>query len=87
MRLVRVNAKPTFPVCFVFTVISIEILDVGIALEGEDVSRDAIQKPAVVADHDRATREVLKCLFKGTHCIYVEIVCGLVQENDVSSGF
>ena len=78
MGLIRIYAKPTFPIFFVFAVITVEILNVGIAFKGQDMGCDAVQKPTVVAYHDRASREVLKCLFKGTHCIYVEIVCGLV---------
>ena len=44
---------------------------------------DAIEKPAVVADDDGATAEVLQRLFQGPEGVDVQVVGGLVQQNHV----
>jgi hypothetical protein len=78
MRLVSIHTKATFTILFVFAVIPVEILNVRVALESQDVGGYPVEKPAVVANDDSAAREILKGFFQGSHCIYVEIVCGLV---------
>ena len=87
MRLIGVVTQTTFPVGLVLAVITVKILDVRIALERQNVRRDAIEKPAVMAYYDSTTRKVFERFFERTHGIYVEVVCGLVEEKDVSSGF
>ena len=45
-------AESAFAVGFVVLVIALEPDHPAVALEGEDVGRDAVEKPAVMADHD-----------------------------------
>ena len=87
MWLVGVDAQTSLSVSFVFAVIAVEVLDLGIAFECQYVCCDAIEKPTVVADDNRTAGKVLKRLFKSTHRVHIEIVSGLVKKDDVSSGF
>ena len=87
MRLIGVDAKAAFAIGFVFAVVAVEVFNFRISLERENMRCDAIQKPTIVANYDRTAGKVFKRLFESTQCIYIEIVCGLVEENDVSSGF
>src|SRR5689334_18002009 len=59
----RVRAQPAHLVGFVILEVALEPLDMAVALEGEDVRRDAIEKPAVVADDHGASGEILQRLF------------------------
>src|SRR5207248_7563116 len=58
VRALRLRAEPLAPVRLVVLVVALEPDDAAVALEGEDVGRDTIEEPAVVADHDRAAGEV-----------------------------
>jgi len=87
MGLIGVVAEAALTVRFVFAIVAVEIFDMRIAFERKDVGCDAVKEPAVMRYHDRTAGEVFKCLFQGTHCVYVEIVCGLVEENYVRPRF
>src|SRR5436190_1034476 len=71
MWLVGIDAETAFPISFVLAVIAVEILDVRIAFERKDVGCDAVKEPAVMRYYNRTAREIFKCLFQGTHCVYV----------------
>jgi hypothetical protein len=45
-----VLAQPSHLVLLVILEIALEPFDVAVALEGQDVRRDAVKEPAVVAD-------------------------------------
>ena len=49
VRLVGFGAEAAAAVGFVIGVVALEPVDLAVALEGEDVGRDAVEKPAVVA--------------------------------------
>src|SRR5690606_15016134 len=51
-------AEATLLVFLVLAVVALEELHVAVALEREDVGRDAVQEPAIMADHHRATGEL-----------------------------
>ena len=87
VRLVGVVAEAAFSVGLVLAVIAVEIFHMAVAFEGQDMRRDAIKEPAVMANDDGAAGEILKCLFQSTHCIYVEIVGRFVEEKDVRTRF
>ena len=55
----------------------------AVALEGEDVRADAIQKIAVVADHDDAAFERDQGFFQQAKRGEIEVVRGLVENDDV----
>ncbi len=47
---------------------------------------DAVEEPAVVADHDHAAREVEKRFLQRAQRVDVEIVRRLVEQQDVRPG-
>src|SRR5579883_2783957 len=55
-----IRAEPAHLVGLIVLEVALEPLDVAVALEGEHVGRDAIEKPAIVADDDGAAGEVLE---------------------------
>ena len=57
----------------------------AVALEGQDVGRDAIEEPAVVTDDDRATGKIEQSVLEGPQGVDVEVVGGLVQQQDVAA--
>ena len=77
--------KAQLPVVIVFRVVPVEPDRPAVALEREDVSGNAIQKPAIVTDDDRASGEVEKGIFQGAHGVHVQVVGRLIQEQDVGS--
>ena len=57
VRLVGVVAEAAFAVGLVFAVIAVEILDMAVAFERQNVRRDAIEEPAVMAILRRRSRQ------------------------------
>ena len=57
MRNDAVDAKPALLVLLVVGETALEPLDVAVALEGEHVGGDAVEKEAVVADTDGAAEQ------------------------------
>ena len=54
MSLIDVGAKPSFLVNFRLLEVALEQFHVAVALEGEQVRRDAVEEPAVVRNDDCA---------------------------------
>src|SRR5882672_12270600 len=54
MRPVGLRAELLVPELLVLGVVAVEPADLGVALEREHVRGDAVEEPAVVADHHRA---------------------------------
>src|SRR5664280_1093016 len=56
-----------------------------VALPRPDVGGDPVEEPAVVADHHRASREVLERVFKRAQRLDVEVVGRLVEQQHVAA--
>ena len=84
MRLVGVGAQAPMPIGFVVLVVPLEPDDLAVAFEREHVRRDAVEEPAIVADHDRAAGEVQQRLLERTQRVDVEIVRGFVEQQQVA---
>src|SRR5712672_3408170 len=56
MRLIGLGAQAPVPVSLVIGVIPLEPHDLAVALEGQHVGRDAVEKPAIVRDNDGEAR-------------------------------
>ena len=56
-----------------------------VALEGQDVGGDAIQEPAIVADHHRAAGEVEQRVLQRAQRVHVQVVGRLVQQQQVAA--
>src|SRR3989304_1616975 len=81
------RAERFFPICLVFGIVSLKPDDFTIALEGKDVGGNPVQKPAVMADYHDTTGEIFQGVFQGSHGVYVEIVCGFVQQKHIGAFF
>ena len=86
MRDDGVLAEPPHLVLFVILEIALEPLDMAIALEGQDMGGDAIEEPAVMADDHGAAGEILQRLFQRAQRVDIEIVGGLVEQQNVGAG-
>ena len=71
------------PVRLVVLVVALEPHHLGVALEGEDVRGDAIEEPAVVADHDGAAGELEERVLERAQRVDVEVVGRLVEQQQV----
>src|SRR5579885_2897724 len=84
--LVGLGAEAALPIGLVVLVVALEPHDLAVALEGEDVGRDAVEEPAVVADHHDTAWKVHDRILERAERIDVEIVGGLVQQDHVGAG-
>jgi hypothetical protein len=50
------------------------------------VGRDAVEEPAIVADDDDAAGERLQARLERTERVDIEVVGGLVEQQDVAAG-
>ena len=66
MRLVGFDAEPLAALFFVGLEVSFADVDVAVPLKSNDVRRDAVQEPSIVADYDNTTREVYDGFFECT---------------------
>src|SRR5918993_1770681 len=85
--LVGLGSKAAFAVSLVVLVVPFIPDHLAVALEGEHVRGDAVEEPAVVADHHRAPGEVQERLFERAQGVDVEIVRRLVQQEQVGAAF
>ena len=53
----------------------------AVAFEREDVSRNTVEKPTVVADYYDAPRELDECILKSAQCVNVQIVRWFIKEQ------
>src|SRR5687767_9507362 len=86
MRPVGVGAELGVARGFVVGVIALGPADLRVALEGEDVRRDAVDEPAVVADDDRAACEVEERVLERAQRVDIEVVRRLVEQEQVAAG-
>src|SRR5215212_7947857 len=86
MRLVGRRAELPVPERLVVADVSFEPPNLAVALEREDVGRDPVEEPAVVADDDHTAGEALEPRLQGPQRVDVEIVRRLVEEEEVATG-
>ena len=55
----------------------------AVAFKGQDMGGDAVQEPAVVADHHGTAAEIFQGFFQRPQGVDVQVVGRLVQEDDV----
>src|SRR5215218_7402343 len=87
-RAVRAGGLDTEPLDLVLLVVlevALEPEPLRLALVGEDVRRDAVQEPPVVADHHGAAREVLERGLEAAEGLDVEVVGRLVEQQQVAA--
>src|SRR5436309_10632670 len=74
VRPVGFGAQTPAAVGLVVLVVALEPDDPAVSLEGQDVGGDAVEEPAVVADHGRAAGEADQRLFEGAQRVHVAVV-------------
>src|SRR3954449_7858740 len=87
-RPVRTGGLDAEPLDFVLLVVlevALEPEPLRVALVGEDVRRHPVQEPPVVADHDGATRELEQRALQAGQRLDVEVVGGLVEQQQVAA--
>ena len=62
-----------------------EEADLAVALEGQDVRRDPVQEPAVVADDDDAAGKRLEAGLQRAQRVDVQVVGRLVEQQHVAA--
>src|ERR1700761_3177203 len=56
----RVLSEPTHLVLFIILEVALEPFDMAVALEGQDMGRNTVEEPAIVADDDGPTGKILQ---------------------------
>src|SRR3954447_25686636 len=79
------GAEPLDLVLLVVLEVALEPEPLRVALVGEDVRRHAVEEPPVVADHHSATRELEQGAFQAGQGLDVEVVGGLVEQQQVAA--
>ncbi len=87
MGLIGSLAEPPFPVRLVVRIIAFEPHHLGVSFKGKDVRGCAVKKPPVMADDNGTPPEIFQGLLKGAHGVYIQVVCGLVQEQHIGPFF
>jgi len=87
MGLAGGGTESQFSVRFVFRIISVEPDDLTLPFKGEDVRRNAVEEPAIMADHQGAAGKIFQGFLQGAHGVDVEVVRRLVQQEDIGPLF
>src|SRR3954469_3763506 len=85
MRLVCIDPLPPLEIFDVALIVALEPHRLRIALEGENVGRDAIEEPAIVGDYHRAGGKIDESFLESPQSIDVEVVGGLVEQQQISA--
>src|ERR1700724_3947683 len=85
MWLIGGRTQPPPAIGLVILIVPLEPYRRAVALEREDVGRDAIEKPSIVADHDGAAGEVEQRVLQRPERVDVEIVGRLVEQQQVAA--
>src|SRR5688572_23200515 len=80
MRRIRLGSQAAPAIRLVVLIVALEPDDAAVALEGEHVRGNAVEEPAIVADHHRAAGVVEERLLERAQRVDVEVVGRLVQQ-------
>src|ERR1700694_2892977 len=85
MRLVGLFSEAPATVGFVVGEVALEPADLRLAFEDQYMGGYPVEEPSVVADHHRAAGELQQRILEGSQGVDVQIIGGLVEEDDVGS--
>jgi len=80
-------SKPLHSIIFIIGVIPLEEEAVAITLERQNMRCNAIQKVPIVRYHHGASRKVKQCLLQTPKSLDVEVVCWLVENDEICARF
>src|SRR5256886_14440111 len=80
---VGLGAEALLAVSLVVRVAALDPDHPPLVLEGQDVRGDPVEEPAVVTDHHGAARKVEQGLLERTQGVHVEVVRGLVEQQEI----
>ena len=83
---IGIGTETFMPLLLVDLVISLAPHNGTVRFKGQDVSRDPIEEPAIVAHDHRTAAEVRQTFFKGAQRINVQIVCWFVEQHQIAAG-
>ncbi len=79
-------AQTAFFVGLVFLIVARKERPLRIALSRENVGSDAVEKPAVVARHHDAARELEQRVFERAQGFHIEVVGRLIEQQHIAAG-
>src|SRR5260370_14344711 len=74
MRLLRIDPQPRRSIRFIRRVVSLEPGGGAVSFEGQNMRRDALEEPAVVADDDGAASAIFQPFFQSSDRVDIQIV-------------
>src|SRR4029077_9908979 len=86
MGLVGISTKTPATLGLVIGIVAFEPSDLTVALEGQDVSGDAVEKPSVMGNDDGAAGKIEQRLLERAQGVDVEIIGRLIEEQHISAG-
>lgn len=84
VRSLGIRAQATATVLFIILVVTLKPDHVAVTLKRENVRRDPIKEPPVMAYHHRASGEIKEGLLKSSERVDVKIICRLIEKDNVS---
>ena len=78
------SAKTHLPVLFVFGIASLEEINLGVALEGENVCCDSVEEPAVVAYYHCTACKTVQAVLQSADSVDIHIVGRLVEQEHIA---
>src|SRR5437660_103133 len=85
MRLICLGPEASLALLLVDLVITLAPDDRAVALERQHVRGDAVEEPAVVADHDRTPAEIDQGIFQRSKRVHVEVVGRFVEQEQIAA--
>jgi hypothetical protein len=81
MRLIGISAFALLKIFKVTRIVARKPMDVTIALKGHDMSRDPVEKPAIMGDNNCATGKSFQRFLQRANGIHIEVIGGLVEQQ------
>src|SRR6202521_176413 len=85
MRLIGGRTQTPLAINLVILIVPLEPYSLAVTLECEDMCRDAIEKPSIVADDDGAAGEVEQRFLQRPERVDIEIVGRLVEQQQIAA--
>ena len=85
--LISRRAEAGAAIRFVIGIVPFKPHDAALAFECQDVCRDAVEKPPVVADDDGAAGKIIERFFERAKRVHIEIIRRFVEQDNVRALF